>query len=179
MSVIRLLAGAAILLSACGEQSQATPSANVGIADASAELSANGGAGAGALPVNTAGDAVVDTPATEMTNASSGDSSDRSHATVVGALRTALVGAATLDGAPITDVTLRSRCTTAVVTAKGTTAIDWSKVGNFAGRIDGKQAVLPISDGGAEHLFAMPEGDAFRGVDGSMGLLADECGGPM
>ncbi|WP_260598941.1 hypothetical protein [Sphingomonas endolithica] len=177
MSVIRLLAGAAILLSACGEQSQATPSANVGIADASAEPSAS--PGAGTLPVNTANEAVVDTPATEMTNASAGESSDRSHATVVGALRTALVGAATLDGAPITDVTLRSRCTTAFVTAKGTTAIDWSKVGNFAGRIDGKQAVLPISDGGAEHLFAMPEGDAFRGVDGSMGLLADECGGPM
>jgi hypothetical protein len=177
MSVIRLLAGAAILLSACGEQSQATPSANVGIADASAELSAN--AGAGTLPVSTASNAAVDTPGTEMTNASAGESSDRSHATVVGALRTALVGEATLDGAPITDVTLRSRCTTAFVTAKGTTAINWSKVGNFAGRVDGKQAILPISDGGAEHLFAMPEGDAFRGVDGSMGLLADECGGPM
>ncbi|MEG3088572.1 hypothetical protein [Sphingomonas sp. PB4P5] len=107
------------------------------------------------------------------------DSSDASHATIVGALRRALVGTATLDGTPITDVQLRSQCTTAFVTAKGATVIDWSKVGNFAGRIDGKQAILPISDGNANHVFAMPEGDGFRGVDGSMGLLANECGGPM
>ena len=107
------------------------------------------------------------------------DSSDASHATIVSALRRALVGTATLDGAPITDVQLRSRCTTAFVTAKGATVIDWRKVGNFAGRIDGKQAILPISDGSADHVFAMPQGDGFRGVDGSMGLLADECGGPM
>jgi hypothetical protein len=173
MSAVRLLAGFAILLSACGEQpSQATPSANVATAAASVEPAAD------ALPANAASAAPVDTLAAEMTNASAGQSSDSSHATVVGALRTALVGTATLDGAPITDVTLRSRCTTAFVTAKGTTTIDWSKVGNFAGRIDGKQGILPISDG-AEHLFAMPRGDAFRGVDGSMGLLADECGGPL
>jgi hypothetical protein len=107
------------------------------------------------------------------------NSADPSHATVVRALRRALVGIATLDGVPITDVQLRFRCTTAFVTAKGATVIDWSKVGNFAGRIDGKQGILPIRDGRTTHLFAMPEGDGFRGVDGSMGLLADDCGEPM
>jgi hypothetical protein len=105
--------------------------------------------------------------------------SDASHTTIVGALRRALVGTATLDGAPITVVQRRSRCTTAFTTAKGTIVIDWHKVGNFAGRIDGKLGVLPISDGGADHIFVMPDGDGFRGVDGSMGLLAAECGSPM
>lgn len=103
-------------------------------------------------------------------------SDDSSHATLVGALRDTLVGVAILDGEPITDVQYRSDCTTTFVTPSRTTLIDWSKVGNFAGRIEGKQAILPLSDGGGEHRFVMPDTDRFRSVDGGMGLLADECG---
>ena len=49
--------------------------------------------------------------------------------------------------------------------------IDWAQAGNFAGRTSGGTATLPIEG----HEFTMPETPTFARVDGSFGLLADNC----
>ena len=96
-------------------------------------------------------------------------------ANVVASLKRELVGIGQVDGKPITDVQLRSKCQTAFVTGEATTIVDWTNIGNFAGRSQDGVATIPIDDGKAHHSFTMPDGATFRRVDGSLGLLADEC----
>lgn len=94
---------------------------------------------------------------------------------VVASLKRELVGVGRLDGQPITDVQLRSKCQTVFATGRATTIIDWTMVGNFAAREQGGIVTIPIDDKQGRHSFTMPDGVASRRVDGSLGLLADEC----
>lgn len=168
MKPLRLLSGSVLLLTACSQQP----------GNAAAIDNATAARDAGATNASTASGADDAASRSEAAAPSApGPSADTSHATVVGSLKTELVGTGTIDGAAITDVTLDSRCVTGFVTAKGHTAIHWGKVGNFAGDVEGAKAVIPIDDGSGAHRFAMPNGPSFRRVNGAMGLLADDCGG--
>lgn len=100
---------------------------------------------------------------------------DAINANVVTALKREMAGVVRLDARLISDVQFRSRCVTVFVTDAGSTAIDWTRVGNFAGRIVNGVATIPIEHGAGRHIFSMPDGDGFRRVDGSLGLLADNC----
>ena len=96
---------------------------------------------------------------------------------VIASIKSELVGVGKLDGQAITDVTERDKCATAFATAGGPVVVHWAKVGNIAGRVDHGTASIPIDDGTGTHTFTMPETPTFRRVNGSFGLLADNCQG--
>ena len=101
------------------------------------------------------------------------------HATVVGELKRTLVAQGSWDGKPIKDVYDETGCRTVFVTAEGSTAIDWSKVGNLAPRrVQGRDInVLPAVDGAHQlAISTRPSTDAADGVSGAIGLLASDCG---
>jgi hypothetical protein len=107
---------------------------------------------------------------------------DRSNLTSAEVLKDIFVHAGTIDGKPIKDFQLRSRCQTAFVTADSTIVIDWSHVGNYAGRSDGSRESFAIDDGKGSHTIAVPAGEhpeplgnAGARVDGGMGVIADSC----
>jgi hypothetical protein len=107
---------------------------------------------------------------------------DRTNRTVAGLLKDILVRAGTIDGKPINDFQLRGRCQTAFVTAETTIVIDWSNVGNYAGRYAGGQESFAIDDGNGIHTIAVPAGEhpeplgnAGARVDSGMGGIADSC----
>ncbi len=102
---------------------------------------------------------------------------DQTNTTEVASLRRELIGgAATLDGHPITDVKLVTRCQTVFTTkSNATVTVHWNKVGNFAATVDRGSATIPIDDGAGVHNFVLPEGDGFRRVNGTVGHLADAC----
>lgn len=107
---------------------------------------------------------------------------DRTNRTGAAVLRTILLKAGQFDGQPITDFQLVDRCHTAFTAAGRTTTIDWSKVGNFAGRDEAGRTTLNIDDGAGSHAISVPSGtlpeplgDAAARVDGGLGLIADTC----
>jgi hypothetical protein len=102
---------------------------------------------------------------------------DRSHATVTASLKQDLVGVGAIDGQPITDVKSSSRCETLFASKSASAVIHWAKVGNFAPRTSGATVSISIDDGGGPHQITMPANSQFRRVDGSLGLLADDCSG--
>ncbi|MEG3088571.1 hypothetical protein [Sphingomonas sp. PB4P5] len=107
---------------------------------------------------------------------------DRTNASGTSAIAPVLIAHGTLDGDSITDFKLRSRCETDLVTAKGTTTIDWSKVGNLAEHDEGNQVVTPIDDGSGPHQLAMPKakqtptvGDVASVVNMGLSGIVDIC----
>jgi hypothetical protein len=113
---------------------------------------------------------------------SAGYTQDKSNQTSVAIIRDIFVRAGTIDGKRIKDFQLRNRCQTAFVTADGTIVIDWSHVGNYAGRYAGGQESFAIDDGKDSHTVAVPAGEypeplgnAGARVDSGMGIIADSC----
>jgi hypothetical protein len=102
---------------------------------------------------------------------------DSSHATVTASLRQDLVGVGSIDGQLITDVKSPSRCETLFASKSASAVIHWAKVGNFAPRMLAATVSISIDDGGGPHQITMPASSQFRRVDGSLGLLADDCSG--
>lgn len=146
----------ALFLAACGQPSEAVSNTSEPTASGTAPLAAPSSV---SVQANH-----VDAPA---------GTSD--HATINGALKHELVGTGSVDGHGITDVRMLALCRTAFVSGDGLVEIDWTKVGNFAGRVEGGVASLPIADDHGSHVFTLPDGPSFRRIDGSMGLLADDC----
>ncbi|WP_314372282.1 hypothetical protein [Sphingomonas paucimobilis] len=97
------------------------------------------------------------------------------HATIHQSLKSELAGTGQIDGAMISDVQMVDRCHTRFVTPMTSITVNWSKVGNFAARTEQGKVSIPITDDRATHIMTMPNGDDSRRVDGSMGLLADDC----
>lgn len=97
------------------------------------------------------------------------------HATIHQSLKSELAGTGQMDGAMISDVQLVDRCHTRFMTSMTSITVNWSKVGNFAARAERGSVSIPITDDQATHILTMPDGDDSRRVDGSLGLLADDC----
>ena len=95
--------------------------------------------------------------------------------TIHQSLKSELAGTGQIDGAMISDVQMVDRCHTRFVTPMTSITVNWSKVGNFAARTEQGKVSIPITDDRATHIMTMPDGDDSRRVDGSMGLLADDC----
>ncbi|MGY4398470.1 hypothetical protein ACVWZA_003678 [Sphingomonas sp. UYAg733] len=109
---------------------------------------------------------------------------DRTNRTGAAVLHDIFVAAGQIDGKRITDFKLSGRCKTVFTTTDNTTTIDWSKVGNFAGRDDAGRTVLDIDDGAGSHAISVPSGtqaeplgNAAARVDGGLSVIADSCGG--
>ena len=107
---------------------------------------------------------------------------DRTNQTGAAVLRTIFLKAGQIDGQRITDFQLIGRCQTAFTAAGKKTTIDWSKVGNFAGRDEAGRTVLDIDDGAGSHAISVPSGDqpeplgnAAGRVDGGLSVIADSC----
>ena len=107
---------------------------------------------------------------------------DRTGQTGATVLRQIFVKAGTIDGKPITDLKLIDRCDMAFTTAAGTTAIDFRKVGNFAGRDEGTRWAVDLDDGSGSHTISVPGGtqpeplgNASARVNGAFGVIADMC----
>jgi hypothetical protein len=108
---------------------------------------------------------------------------DRTNQTGAGAIAPVLIAFGTLDGNRITEFKLRSRCETDFVTAKGTTTINWGKVGNLAEHDEGNKVVTPIDDGSGAHQLAVPKdkqtptvGDVAAVVNMGLSGIAEGCG---
>lgn len=99
------------------------------------------------------------------------------HAVINASLKRELVGTAQVDGKVITDVELVDRCRTRFKTADAAIEINWTGVGNFAAQEGGDVVSLPITDDRGTHTFTVRDDAVSRRMDGSMGLLADDCGG--
>ena len=109
---------------------------------------------------------------------------DRTNRTGAAVLRRILVAAGQIDGKRITDFQLSGKCRTVFTTVDKTTTIDWSKVGNFAGRDEAGRTVLDIDDGDGTHAISVPAGtqpeplgNASARVDGGFSVIADSCAG--
>ncbi|WP_260598940.1 hypothetical protein [Sphingomonas endolithica] len=156
------IAAAAILLMGCGQDGDTTAAERLAAPVASAVAAAFA-----AVP------AVGDAPTLDRTN--------RTGAAV---LRPILLQVGQIDGQHITDFRLVDRCHTAFVAAGTTVTIDWSKVGNFAGRDEAGRTILDIDDGTGSHAISVPTGnhpeplgDAAARVDSALSLIAGSCGG--
>jgi hypothetical protein len=88
-----------------------------------------------------------------------GTTQDRSNRTSAAVLKDIFDRAGTIDGKPIQDFQLRSRCQTAFITADSIIVIDWSHVGNYAGRYADGQELFAIDDGKGSHTIAVPAGE--------------------
>jgi hypothetical protein len=97
------------------------------------------------------------------------------HATVHQSLKSALAGVGQIDNGMISDVQMVDRCHTRFVTRVTSATINWGAVGNFAARVEQGKVSIPITDNRGTHILTMPDGADSRRVDGSMGLLADDC----
>jgi hypothetical protein len=109
---------------------------------------------------------------------------DRTNRTGAAVLRPILLQVGQIDGQRITDFLLVDRCHTAFTAAGKTVTIDWSKVGNFAGRDEAGRTILDIDDGTGSHAISVPTGnhpeplgDAAARVDSALSLIAGSCGG--
>ncbi|MFV0623278.1 hypothetical protein ACBY01_04595 [Sphingomonas sp. ac-8] len=148
-----------------------------------------GGCGAPAEnAVANAVDAPAPTPSAEAptavvaaTSEAQAPTIDRSNATGITLLREILVAGGSIDGEQIRDVTLADRCRTTFATDEGATTIDWSHVGNFAGRTTAGTRSIALDDGSGNHVVAVPEGNdpekgnAGEQLESGFGLLADTC----
>ena len=105
-----------------------------------------------------------------------------SHSTIIAEMKRVLVGAATMDGAPITDVRVRSTCRTTFVNAGGATEIDWAKVGNVAPRVAAGHEINVLPSDTGNHELSIPTSasgptrDDADDIRGAVGLLAADCG---
>lgn len=175
MIVVRKLPFAAsLLLCAC---SPTSGNAATEIDTVTTETIAND-----AAPAVTAEDATTNAGAFDDTS-SQAPTIDRTNQTGAGAIAPVLIAYGTLDGDRITEFKLRSRCETDFVTAKGTTTINWSKVGNLAERDEGNQVITPIDDGNGAHQLAVPKdkqtptvGDVAAVVNMGLSGIAEGCG---
>jgi hypothetical protein len=151
----------ALMLVACGTQGQSMAAENN---NETASNEASAPAGAGSVPSNH------------------GHTQDMTNRTGAAALKEIFIRVGTIDGKPIKDFQLRSRCQTAFVTADGDVLIDWSKVGNYAGRYANGKESFAIDDGKGTHTISVPTGqhpepvgNAGARVDGGMSVIADSC----
>jgi hypothetical protein len=159
----------AVMLVACG-----LPGASA-LAAGHDDTTTSASARVGDAPANKLAAADKATPPAAYTQ----DSSNQTSAAI---LKEIFVLAGTIDGKPIKDFQLRSRCQSDFVTADSTIVIDWSHVGNYAGRlVDGRES-FAIDDGKGVHTIAVPAGqqpeplgNAGARVDGGMGVIADSC----
>ena len=99
------------------------------------------------------------------------------HAVINASLKRELVGTGQVDGKAITDVQMVDRCHTRFKTTDATIEINWTGVGNFAAQEANGVVSLPITDDRGTHTFTVRDDAGSRRTDGSMGLLADDCGG--
>lgn len=100
------------------------------------------------------------------------------HAPMIAQMKSALVGHARFDGAPITDFRSQGACRAEFVTNRGATVINWREVGNVAGRLGGGAEQTALVTAGVTHQLSVPtdgSSDA-EGVGGAVGQLAEECG---
>lgn len=162
---------AAFGVAACGPQDSA---AAANIAETStAEIEAaptSGATTAASAPVTD--DAPLQTEVTY----------DKSHETGARILRETLVAVGRIDGQPITDVRLRSRCTITIQKSGGLVEVDMSKVGNFASRDEGGRTGIELDDGRSRHTVSVPTderpepiGDAAARVDMALSTIAGSC----
>lgn len=117
----------------------------------------------------------VAAPVPSSTGTPPKDALAASHATMVTELRRLLVGTATLDGAPISEVRAVDACHTAFTTGKGSVTVDWTKGGNIAARDVGGREINDLPGTNGVHPLSMPVGDGADGVSGALGLLVSEC----
>ena len=165
---------AGLILAACGSQQQSKATAN----DSAAEVLP----APSSRPVATGTSVPSPGAAAANHNQAQNYTYDATNQTGARALQRVLVAAGTFDGQPITDVKLSDRCDMAFTTAAGTTVIDFRKVGNFAGRDEGKRWAVDIDDGKGSHTISVPGGtqpdpvgDASWRVDSGFGVIADSC----
>jgi len=119
--------------------------------------------------------AALRAPAVSNEQALPRPSSGADHATVHQSLKSELAGLGQIDDATISDVRMVDRCHTRFFTPTADVTINWSKVGNFAARVEHGKVFIPVTDDQATHILTMPDGAGARRIDGSLGLLADDC----
>jgi hypothetical protein len=164
MKLVIGLAASVALLGGCGE-SASVALANQGDADIAATTSSASPVPAGTAPAPTP------EPAAE---AEQDHTIDRTHRTGFEVLKTVFLASGEVDGAKVTGMTLPDRCRTVFVTAEGETAVDWTKVGNFAGRTQADRRSISIDDGSSAHDYSVAEASGAT-VESAFGVLADEC----
>ncbi|WP_058715160.1 hypothetical protein [Sphingomonas sanguinis] len=140
-----------------------------------------------AVDLNDAPAAIVnagsEAPVPAATNATeqTAPTIDRTNQTGAKLYREILLDGGKLGDAPITDFRLDDRCTTSIVTAGGSTTVDWSKVSNVLSRTSAGRHVLTIERDGQPVELSIPEkGDTPKGnaalqLESGFGLLASEC----
>jgi PBP1b-binding outer membrane lipoprotein LpoB len=138
---------------------------------------ANGDALAAEPAALTAGHSTILSKAVAPTPSPTVLASGADHAVINASLKRELVGTAQVDGEAITDVQMVDRCRTRFNTADAAIYINWARIGNFAAREANGVVSLPITDDHGTHIFTVREDAVSRRIDGSMGLLADDCGG--
>lgn len=167
MKLVIGLAASVALLGGCGE------TASVALANQSdTETAAVTSAAPPVTPETAAPEAATPTPA--AAEAEQDQTIDRTHRTGFEVLRKAFLGSGQVDGAKVTGMTLPDRCRTAFVTAQGETVVDWTKVGNFAGRTSAGRRSINVDDGGGTHDLSVAEGSGAT-VESAFGVIADEC----
>lgn len=97
-----------------------------------------------------------------------------SHAVIGQSLKKDLVGKATLDGKPVTDVRQTAQCVTSFSTAARTIAVDWAHVGNSNDTNDGFEVVIPLQSGDTINDLRVPRSDA-DGIESSFMVLYGDC----
>ncbi|WP_440979347.1 hypothetical protein ACQHGV_02820 [Sphingomonas pseudosanguinis] len=162
----------ALILSGCGAPAEQvvandTTANAIGSGDTSTET------------VNMAADAPA--PIATEAAAQTAPTIDRTNQTGAKLYREILLDGGTLEDARITDFRLDDRCTTSIVTAAGSTKVDWHKVGNVVSRTTSGRRIIKIERDGPPVELSIPEkgdtptGNAALQLESGFGLLAGEC----
>lgn len=112
-----------------------------------------------------------------------GYTQDTTNQTGAAFLRNILTRVGMVDGKPITDFQMKTRCVRTVASTTDTFLIDWRGVGNYAGHFEGGRESFAINDGKSVHVISVPAGvrpeplgNAGARVDSGFGVIADSCG---
>lgn len=162
----------ALILGGCGAPAEQVVAADttanaIGSRDAST-ATVNMGAGA---PASVAREATARTAPTI----------DRTNQTGAKLFREILLDGGTLGDARITDFRLDDRCTTSIVTAAGSTTVDWRKVGNVVSRTTSGRRIIKIEREGPPVELSIPDkgdtptGNAALQLESGFGFLAGDC----
>lgn len=106
---------------------------------------------------------------------------DRTHRTGTRLLREILLDGGMLESGRITDFRLDDRCKTSILTATGSTTVDWTKVQNILSRTIAGRRTFTIEQDGQPIKLSIPEkgdtpkGNAAEQLESGFNVLAGDC----
>ncbi|WP_433910760.1 hypothetical protein [Sphingomonas yabuuchiae] len=129
----------------------------------------------GVVENSTASTSLIAGRASTPSVSDQGSENDAINKRTMTALRTNLIGHATLDDEPIVNLVAQGSCASALITAKARKNIDWSRVGNLAPETVNGRDVTAIITADGPIKVAVPSGDIADRITMGMGLLAENC----